>query len=100
VAATESPARRSTLMADLHAAQDHHQRDMLKVDELAHNLHAVYRLTERCRAIVATAKSHPSDGKLNLVLVGDQTDLEAAIFTWKTSRKQHHAIAQRLGWAA
>jgi hypothetical protein len=79
VAATEAPARRSTLMADLHAAQDHHQRDMLKVDELAHNLHAVYRLTERCRAIVGTEKAHPSDGKLNLVLVDDQTDLEAAI---------------------
>lgn len=79
VAATETPARRATLMAALHAAQDHHQRDMLKVDELAHNLHAVYRLTERCRAIVAMAKSHPSDGKLNLVLVGAQTDLEAAI---------------------
>jgi hypothetical protein len=30
----------------------------------------------------------PSDGKLNLVLVGDQTDLDATIFTWKTSRKQ------------
>ena len=79
VAATEKLAQRSSLMADLHAAQDHHQRDMLKVDELAHNLHAVYRLTERCRAIVATAKSHPPDGKLNLVLVGDQADLEAAI---------------------
>jgi len=79
VAATESSARRSTLMADLHAAQDHHQRDMLKVDELAHNLHAIYRLTERCRAIVATAKSHPSSGKLNLVLAGGQADLEAAI---------------------
>ena len=51
---------------------------MQEVDDLAHNLHAVYRLTERCRAIVATAKTQPSSG-LNLVLVGEQTDFEAAI---------------------
>lgn len=79
VSATEDRDRRSSLMADLHAAQDHHERDMLEVDELAHNLHAAYRLTERCRAIITTAKSHPPDGKLNLVLVGEQADLEAAL---------------------
>ena len=78
VTRVDEPARRSSLMADLHAAHDHHQRGMQEVDDLAHNLHAVYRLTERCRAIVAAAKTHPS-GDLNLVLVGDQTDFEAAI---------------------
>lgn len=78
IARTDEPNRRSSLMADLHAAHDHHQRGMQEVDDLAHNLHAIYRLTERCRAIVATAKTQPSDG-LNLVLVGDQTDFEAAI---------------------
>lgn len=79
VSATEGQDRPSSLMADLHAAHDHHERDMLEVDELAHNLHAAYRLTERCRAIITRSKSHPSDGKLNLVLVGEQADLEAAI---------------------
>jgi len=69
-----SPSR----MAELHAAYDHHERDMLEVDELSHNLHAVYRLTERCRAIIAKAKS-PANGQVNLVLAGDQADLEAAI---------------------
>lgn len=79
VAATQDQGRPSSLMANLHAAHDHHERDMLEVDELAHNLHAIYRLTERCRAIITTAKSHFSDGKLDLVLVGEQADLEAAI---------------------
>ena len=78
IARTDEPTRHSSLMADLHAAHDHHQRGMQQVDDLAHNLHAVYRLSERCRAIVATAKTQPSGG-LNLVLVGDQTDFEAAI---------------------
>jgi hypothetical protein len=81
VSATEDQGGLSALMANLYAANDHHERDMLEVDELAHNLHAVYRLTERCRAIITTAQSHPSDGKLNLVLVGKQADLEAAIST-------------------
>lgn len=79
VSATEDQGRSSSLVANLHAAHDHHERDMLDVDELAHNLHAVYRLTERCRAIITMAKSHPSDGKLDLVLVGERADLEAAI---------------------
>jgi hypothetical protein len=79
VATTDRQTRRSTLMADLHAAQDHHQRDMLEVDDLAHNLHAVYRLTERCRAIVVAGQAQRPDGKLNLVLVGGQADFEAAI---------------------
>ena len=68
-------------MADLHAAHDHLEREMQQVDELSHNLHAVYRLTERCRAIIAKAKKAPADGRLNLVLVGEQADLEAAIET-------------------
>jgi hypothetical protein len=46
-------------MAELHAAYDHRERDMQEVDELSHNLHAVYRLTERCRAIIAKAKEIP-----------------------------------------
>jgi hypothetical protein len=80
VAATEAQGLSSSLMADLQAAHDHRQRDMLEVDELAHSLHAVYRLTERCRAIIAGAKVlPPPDGQLNLVLVGNQADLEAAI---------------------
>jgi hypothetical protein len=66
-------------MAELHAAYDHRERDMLEVDELSHNLHAVYRLTERCRAIIAKAKESPANGHVNLVLAGDQADLEAAI---------------------
>ena len=65
-------------MDDLVAAHDRQQRGMQDVDDLAHNLHAAYRLTERCRAIVATAKDCPSDN-LNLVLVGSRTDFEAAI---------------------
>jgi hypothetical protein len=79
VAATDDQTRPSSLMAELYAAHDHHERAMQELDELAHNLHAVYRLTERCRAIITAAKSHPSDGKLKLVLVGEQADLEAAI---------------------
>jgi len=71
----------SSRMADLHAAHDHLEREMQQVDELSHNLHAVYRLTERCRAIIAKAKKAPADGRLNLVLVGEQADLEAAIET-------------------
>ena len=78
VARTDEQTRRSSLMADLHAAHDHHQRGMKEVDDLAHNLHAVYRLTERCKAIVAAARTQPS-GNFNLVLVGDRTDFEAAI---------------------
>ena len=70
-----SPSR----LAELHAAYDHHERDMLEVDELSHNLHAVYRLTERCRAIIAKTKESPANGQVNLVLAGDQADLEAAI---------------------
>jgi hypothetical protein len=66
-------------LAELHAAYDHHERDMLEVDELSHNLHAVYRLTERCRAIIAKTKESPANGQVNLVLAGDQADLEAAI---------------------
>jgi hypothetical protein len=79
VSVLEAQGLPSSLMADLHTAHDHHQRDMLEVDELAHNLHAAYRLTERCKAIIAKAKALPSDGQINLVLVGDQADLEAAI---------------------
>ena len=78
IARTDEPIRHAALMADLHAAHDHHQRGMQEVDDLAHNLHAVYRLTERCRAIIATAKTQPPGG-LNLVLVGEQNDFEAAI---------------------
>lgn len=78
VAAGEREGGNSSLIAELHAAQDRHQRDMMNVDELAHNLHAICRLTERCRAIVSSA-SVPADDKLNLVLVGQQADLEAAI---------------------
>ena len=51
---------------------------MQEVDDLAHNLHSVYRLTERCRAVIAAAKTDPSGG-VNLVLVGDQSDFETAI---------------------
>ena len=69
---------RATPMDDLLAAHEHQQRGMQDVDDLAHNLHAAYRLTERCRAIVATPKDRPSDD-LNLVLVGSRTDFEAAI---------------------
>lgn len=65
-------------MDDLNAAHDQHHRGMREVDDLAHNLHAVYRLTERCRAVVEEAKNRPSDG-LSLVLVGDKTDFEAGI---------------------
>ena len=65
-------------MNDLNAAHDHHHRGMREVDDLAYDLHAVYRLTERCRVIVETAKNGPPDG-LSLVLVGDQADFEAAI---------------------
>ena len=78
VARTDEQARRTSLMADLHTAHDHHHLGMKEVDDLAHNLHAVYQLTERCKAIVATARTQPS-GDLNLVLVGDRTDFEAAI---------------------
>ena len=68
----------SSIMAELHAAHDHHHRGVREVDDLAHNLHAVYRLTERCRAIVhETANATAED--LSLVLVGDRTDFEAAI---------------------
>ncbi len=68
----------SDLMDELNATQDHHHRSMRDVDDLSHNLHAVYRLTERCRAIVRTNANATPDG-LSLVLVGDQTDFEAAI---------------------
>jgi len=77
--AIEAQGLRSSRMAELHAAHDHHERDMLEVDELSHNLHAVYRLTERCRAIIARAKESSADGQVNLVLAGEQADLEAAI---------------------
>jgi hypothetical protein len=66
-------------LAELNAAHDRHERDMQEVDELSHNWHATYRLTERCKAIIASAKGSPADGQLNLVLVGNQGDLEAAI---------------------
>jgi hypothetical protein len=36
-------------------------------------------LTERCKAIIAKAKESPANGQVNLVLAGDQADLEAAI---------------------
>ncbi|MGH6679922.1 MAG: hypothetical protein ACREDL_13580, partial [Bradyrhizobium sp.] len=77
--AAGAPGLPSSAMADLHAAHGNRQRDMLEVDELAHNLHAVYRLTERCRAIITRTRTQPPDGQINLVLVGNQTDLEAAI---------------------
>ncbi len=66
-------------IGELNAAHDQQEHDMLEVDELSHNLHAVYRLTERCRAIITTAKKSPADSQVNLVLAGEQTDLEAAI---------------------
>ena len=69
---------RSSLMSKLQAAHDRHQRGMQEVDDVAHNLHAIYRLTERCRRILADSKTQRS-GKLSLVLVGSQADLEAAI---------------------
>lgn len=79
VAAIDRKSRRSTLMADLNAAHDHHQRDTLEVDDLAHNLHAAYRLTERCRAIIVPGQMRSPEDKVNLVLVGGQADFEAAI---------------------
>ena len=61
ITATDKQTRRSSLMADLHTAQDRHQRGILEVDDLAHNLHAIYRLTERCRAAARTlARADPS----------------------------------------
>lgn len=79
VASAAGQPQSTSLMADLHAAHDRREREMLHVDELSHNLHAIYGLTERCRAVMAKEAPAPSDGQLNLVLVGDQTDLEAAI---------------------
>ena len=79
VASAAGQPQSTSLMADLHAAHDRREREMLYVDELSHNLHAIYGLTERCRAVMAKEAPAPSDGQLNLVLVGDQTDLEAAI---------------------
>ena len=78
VASQADHLAQSDLMDELNAAQDHHHRSMRDVDDLSHNLHAVYRLTERCRAIVHANADATPDG-LNLVLVGDQDDFEAAI---------------------
>ena len=69
---------RSSLMADLEDAYELHQRGMQEVDNLAHNLHAIYRLTERCKTIAAEPIATPSNG-VSLVLAGQETDFHAAI---------------------
>ena len=65
-------------MAELNAAYDRQEHDMLEVDELAHNWHATYALIERCRALIA-AKGSTASSELSLVLAGTRGDLEIAI---------------------
>ena len=84
-AAGEAATRedRERTLRELEHAQERNQRRLQEVDVLAHNLHAIYRLTERCKQITRVntdpKKTREDSGTMSLVLAGGKRDLTTAI---------------------